>query len=311
MTKNSEFGFIEQIKSLFLNLGDENIEGIGDDCAIIPVSEDESFVITTDILVEDVHFLISAISAYELGRKSLAVNLSDVASMGSRAVASMLSIAVSSELRGEWLSEFMRGYHSLSLEHNVKLIGGDTSSSKGKIAINVVAIGRVENKNIKKRSAAKVGDGIYVVGKLGESAKGLQDILHGDNTSYLAKIHNTPRAQLLEGEYLGGCSEVNAMIDLSDGLASDLGHILELSGVDARVDLDAVPTDFDYQTAVCGGEDYKLLFTSKDEKFMENYKGEQIYKIGEIIAKKDTNPKIHWILNGCKTENDWKGFTHF
>ena len=148
----TEFGFIDHIKELFATLPDNGFEGIGDDCAVLPVGEGESLVFTTDMLAEGVHFLRSATSPRELGRKSLAVNLSDVASMGARPVATLLSLSLPTDTAGTWAEEFMVGYRELSEAFGVTLAGGDTTRSAAGITINVTAIGRIADAHIKRRS---------------------------------------------------------------------------------------------------------------------------------------------------------------
>ena len=258
--KKSEFGFIEDIAKLFGALPHHGFEPIGDDCTVLPIGE-EALVMTTDMLVEDIHFLRGASSAEEVGEKSLMVNISDVAAMGAKPVATLLSIALPESAQGEWSEQFMRGYYEASKREGVALVGGDTTASRDKIAINVVAIGRAPLSNIKRRSDAKIGDAICVTGKLGISSKGLVDIMFGDLNTAAAKAHRRAQARTAEGEFLGTRQEVHAMMDISDGIASDINHITELSKVGARIELDSVPTDYDIRYATTGGEDYELLFT--------------------------------------------------
>ena len=175
----TEFGFIDRIKDLFATLPDNGFEGIGDDCAVLPVGGGESLVFTTDMLAEGVHFLRTATSARGLGRKSLAVNLSDVASMGARPIATLLSLSLPDDATGAWAEEFMQGYRELSQEFGVTLAGGDTTRSAAGITINVTAIGRAADTHIKRRSGARPGDVIFTAGALGASGAGLRDILAG------------------------------------------------------------------------------------------------------------------------------------
>jgi thiamine-monophosphate kinase len=333
-----EFEFIEMIKRRFEGIGDETIRGIGDDCAVIPVSETESLVVTTDMLIEGVHFLRHATSARELGAKSLAVNLSDVAAMGARPVASFLSIALPEDARGGgnahsggnahggWAEEFMEGYREMSARHGVALAGGDTTASLSGVAINVTVIGRAANSRLKFRSGARAGDIVAVNGVLGESAAGLREILAGESASGksdaghknsrcrrsdYAGVHRSPVPQVAEGEWLGGRTEVTAMMDLSDGLASDLKHVLKASGAEvaaegaglgaslgaslgARIELTAVPVPRDLEfedaveLAVTGGEDYKLLVCVEADGFealAADYRarfGKELYAVGRI-----------------------------
>ena len=312
----TEFGLIEYVARLFGDVDRQGWESIGDDCTVLPIGGGEVLVMTTDMLQEDVHFLRGATSAYELGRKSLTVNLSDVAAMGIKPVAALLSLALPSDATDEWAKEFLDGFHSLAAEHEVALVGGDTTSSKSGISINVVAIGRGKAECVKRRVAAQAGDVIFVGDKLGASALGLKDILRGEYATSLADIHRNPVAQIAEGEWLGTREEVHAMMDLSDGLASDLCHILKLSHCGAEVDVEAIPAvEGDVESAVCGGEDYKLLFTvaeSAAEQLKQDFRehfGKEIYPVGRITASSEA--EICWMENGRKITPQWRGFSHF
>lgn len=309
----TEFGLIEEIVALFKKVPMCGFEGIGDDCAVLPIGEDESLLFTTDMLVEGVHFLRNSISPKELGAKSLAVNLSDVAAMGAVPVASMLSLSLPKESLGEWTTEFMVGYHELSSKYNVPLVGGDTTASKGGVVINVVAIGRVKNKNIKRRSSAVVGDVVFVSGELGASGAGLQDILNGNFNSPNAMIHRNPIPQIVEGIWLGSRVEVHAMMDISDGIASDVRHIIEKSNVGVEIEMNAIPTKVDVKTAATAGEDYKLLFTvsagdsvALQEHFEAKF-GDSIYPIGRVTDGKE----LVWLEDGAVKDVGWQGFRHY
>lgn len=311
----TEFGFIDSLQKLFSGLPANGFEGIGDDCAVLPIGKDESLVFTADMLVEGVHFLRHATSAAELGRKSLAVNLSDVASMGARPVATLLSLSLPADATGEWAEEFMQGYHSLSEAFGVALIGGDTTSSKNGVTINVTAIGRAPSVNLKRRSAAQAGDIIFTAGELGASGAGLRDILAGRLDTPLAAIHRAPRPQVAEGIWLGARPEVHAMMDISDGIASDLRHILERSDQGAEVDLEQIPVapGADLRTAVCAGEDYKLLFTASADaaerlaaEFAARF-GAPLRPIGRITSAAG----LQWLRDKKPQPLDWQGFTHY
>jgi thiamine-monophosphate kinase len=326
-----EFEFIESVRRAFEGVGNGDIVGIGDDCAVLPIScgegnhPTEAFVVTTDMLIEGVHFLREAGSARELGAKSLAVNLSDVAAMGARPVASFLSIALPAECRGGWADEFMEGYREISERHGVRLAGGDTTASIGGVAINVTAIGRAPLSRLKYRSGARVGDVVAVGGPLGESAAGLRDILAGRFDTALAAVHRNPVPQVAEGEWLGSRSEVHSMIDLSDGLASDLLHILRASGeadgvplpLSAEIELTAIPTPVDTELAVAGGEDYKLLFTVAPEEFARlaedflKHFGAPLHPIGRVTEGQSAPPEIRWLERGLPVEKNLRGFVHF
>ena len=310
--KKSEFGFIGDIAKMFATLPHHGFEPIGDDCTVLPMG-DEALVMTTDMLVEDIHFLRGASSAEEVGEKSLMVNISDVAAMGAKPVATLLSIALPESAQGEWAQQFMQGYYNASEREGVALVGGDTTASRDKIAINVVAIGRAPLANIKRRSDAKIGDAICVTGKLGISSKGLVDIMFGDLNTAAAKAHRRAQARTTEGAWLGERNEVHAMMDISDGIASDINHIVKLSNVGARVELNNIPTDYDIRYATTGGEDYELLLTVADDsveslaKALYEATGTTLTKIGEIT---DTGC-VEWLEGGVPTKLELKGFTHF
>ena len=311
----TEFGFIEKICARFADLPLNGFEGIGDDCAVLPVAEDEALLFTADLLNEGVHFLRSATSPRELGGKALAVNLSDIAAMGGRPVATLLSLALPPDAGEAWAEEFMEGYHALSARYGVALAGGDTTRSGQGITINVTAIGRAPLSCIKRRSAARPGDVLFTTGTLGASGAGLRDLLAGRLDTPSAVEHRNPRPQVEEGLWLGMRQEVHAMMDLSDGLASDLRHILDRSGVGAEVHLEQIPVaeGSDLRTAACGGEDYKLLFTADAEgagrletAFLQRF-GTPLHPLGRITGTRE----LVWLKNENPVPLDWHGFTHY
>ena len=310
--KKSEFGFIGDIATLFGSLPHSGFEPIGDDCTVLPMG-DEALVMTTDMLVEDIHFLRGASSPEEVGEKSLMVNISDVAAMGATPIATLLSIALPESAQGEWAERFMRGYYDASAREGVALVGGDTTASRDKISINVVAVGRTPMANVKRRSAAKVGDVIAVTGKLGISSKGLVDIMFGDLNTEAAKFHRRGQARTAEGVWLGAREEVHAMMDISDGIGSDIKHIMEQSKVGATINLEQVPTDYDIRYATTGGEDYELLLTVEPSAFdtvakaLKDATGTTLTAIGTIT---DTET-LTWLDNGTPSDIEIRGFEHF
>jgi thiamine-monophosphate kinase len=213
---------------------------------------------------------------------------------------------------GVWIDAFLAGYHALSTQFGVPLLGGDTTSARDRLTVSVTAIGRAENTHLKRRGDAKPGDRIFVTGYLGDSAQGLQDMLSGRDTPFIA-LHNKPEPFVNEGIWLGGRNEVHAMMDISDGIASDLMHILQMSGVGAEVSLDMIPTNTPIELAVAGGEDYKLLLTADvgaAARLAEDYKakfGEPLYEIGRIVAGEE----IRWLDRGNPVLLECEGFAHF
>ncbi len=316
----SEFSLIDHIQTSFENLVQPDYLTIGDDCAVLPYSDTQFMVITTDMLVGGVHFLQEGISPFELGAKSVAVNLSDLAAMGAQPLGVTLSMAIPSGVDDEYLREFVRGVRNA----NVMMLGGDTTSSKDAFTISITALGLVEKEHLKLRSGAKVGDKIYVTAPLGDSGAGLHALLRGESSELAKELiyaHHNPRAHLTEGVSLGSLPQVGAMMDISDGLASDLRHILRASNCSAIIDTERIPMSenlLNYckeesldplRFALEGGEDYCLLFTASSPL---DQLGFCVYEIGEIVendpSKKSSQHTICWLP---ESSNDYRGFTHF
>ena len=270
-----EFGLIERIRERFP--APDKVTGIGDDCAILPPQYGADTLVSADMLVEGTHFLRKDISPQDLGWKSAAVNLSDIAAMGGKPTGTLLSLALPANLETEWVDAFLDGYAELSKRFDVPLLGGDTTASPDRICINVTVLGECPTRFARKRGDAKVDDLVCVTGPLGDSAAGLKAILAGverdaDVQTLIGK-HYRPVPRVKEGQELRLNLGVHAMMDISDGIGSDLDHILEASEVDADIDMDAIPLSLalkrvcarhgwdPLELAVGGGEDYELLFT--------------------------------------------------
>jgi thiamine-monophosphate kinase len=330
LTEIGEFGFINRFSNKFDSLIKNSDMGIGDDCAIISINETDCYVATTDLLIEDVHFLKNKISPSELGYKSLAVNLSDIAAMGAQPLYSFLSIGIPEATNIDYLDGFMAGYQKLSEKFGVPLMGGDTTKSIDKLVINVLVIGQCKKSKIRLRSMAQNGDLLCVTGNLGDSAAGLKVMLDklelNSQNKELIQRHHLPEPRINEGQFLAKQDSVHAMMDISDGIASDLTHILKDSQKSATVHLDKLPTsdllqksasinNWDiFDLASAGGEDYELLFSLSPKNFEQvnsEYKKlflKQISVIGEIS---DGQPKIKWLKNGTEIKNGKSGFNHF
>ncbi len=325
-----EFGFIERFKPWFNKLVPGNTAGIGDDCSVIPVNDTEDWVITTDLLTEGVHFLQEAITPWQLGYKALAVNLSDIAAMGAMPVGSFLSIAIPGEVTVEYLDDFMKGYLELSQKYNTPLLGGDTTKSLKHLAVNVCVVGKCSKGQAKMRNRAKENDVVCVTGYLGDSAGGLQVLLNHlimtSDHNYLKMKHHLPEPRLDEGQYLAAMPGVHAMMDISDGIASDLTHILKTSDKSAEIDINRLPVsdvlrrvakqqEWSHEDlAIAGGEDYELLCTIAPEHlqttcdgFLSRF-GKPLVPVGTIETG---SPSIQWLKNGTKITLDKTGFNHF
>lgn len=269
----SEFGLIQRYFTSQSLTNPVNRLGVGDDCALLSVPVGSELAVTVDTMVEGVHFFAGA-DPRELGRKLLAVNLSDLAAMGASPVSATLALTLP-EVNEQWLALFAEGLLDLARQFSVDLIGGDTT--RGPLTLTVQALGIVPEGRALKRSTAKVGDFIFVTGTgLGDSGLGLkvqQGYQSIDPVAALQKFHS-PEPRVVEGlkirEYASSC------IDLSDGIASDLTHILERSGVGATLDWDKIPLSgpvkeyiektADWKLPLSAGEDYELCFTVSPDK---------------------------------------------
>jgi thiamine-monophosphate kinase len=325
-----EFGFIARMARPFLKGLPPETRGIGDDCAVLPWNKRERLLVTTDMLIEDRHFIRKRVTAADLGYKALAVNLSDIAAMGGRPKWALLSVGIPAEIGLDWLDGFFRGWREAAKPSGVRLVGGDTTKSPGGIIINVVVIGLVRAGREKLRSTARVGEVVAVTGTLGDSGGGLKILLGGGaknrDEARLVRAHHRPRPHLEEGKWLGARSGARAMMDVSDGIDSDLRWIMEQSIVGADIDLDKLPISpelgrvalsrgFDaIETAAAGGEDYCLLVTVAPENFdkisaaFERRFGRPLTAIGTIRPK---SAGLRYFRRGRRTLLRSRGFDHF
>ena len=325
-----EFGLIKRFSQQFLQDLPGEITGIGDDCAIIPLNNKEALLYTTDMLIEDRHFVRDKITSYDLGQKSLAVNLSDIAAMGGNPKSAYLSIGIPANIELEWLDEFFRGIKDLCLQTRTYLLGGDTTKSPESLIINIGVIGIAKLSKIKRRSTARPGDIICITDVVGDSGGGLKILLNNlplDNDAvYLVGRHNCPKAQIEEGKWFSEREEVNAMIDVSDGIESDIHRLMESSNVGAEIEINTVPISKIlrklsekynwnvHEIALSGGEDYCLMLTIPEEyvdgiisKYEIKFK-KPLYKIGKITG---LTGKLTFIKDGKIIDFNKHGFDHF
>lgn len=310
-----EFDFIKDIRNLFP--APSGTRGIGDDCAVFPQESGFDTLVSTDMLVEGTHFLADDIEPFRLGWKSAAVNFSDIAAMGGSPVGSFLALALPRKLPEQWEDEFLRGYRQVSERFGFPLLGGDTTASSDRICICITVVGKVESGAAKLRSSALPGDLVCVTGNLGESAAGLEAILRkmprNGLVQRLIDRHYLPLPRMEEGRELAGGGGVHAMMDISDGIGSDLRHILEESGVGAEIDVSSIPISGDLalfcrehgldalELACSGGEDYELLFTVAPEC-------EPLLKVEHsVIGRITEGDDLVWKGSG----KDYTGFRHF
>ncbi len=315
--KKGEFELIDTIREMFPV--PEGSLGIGDDCAVIPQKGGMDTLVSTDMLIEGSHFLLSDVSAEDLGWKSAAVNISDIAGMGGRPVATFLSFAIPRGTDDSFIDGFMKGYREISSKYGIPLLGGDTVASDNTMCINVAILGEAPAGKARLRSMADTGDTIYVSGPLGDSGAGLKVILEGiergATENALVHRHYRPEPRVELGMKLSGIDGVHAMMDISDGVASDLEHILAASGVSAEIDVRKLPLSEDLKKAcglhgwdavrlaLEGGEDYELLITADPSLDLSPF---GLTSIGRI-KEKGAEP-INWIGT---TSMDYKGYHQF
>jgi len=326
-----EFGFIETIKDNCHYSFNHLIQGIGDDCAVIGPYNGNVFLITTDMLVEDIHFILGKIDPQHLGQKVIAVNLSDIAAMGGTPLHGVISMAIPKYMYVTPIHAIYNGMKEMCRRYSLNLIGGDTCASPHKLIINVAIIGEAPEKEVLYRKGAKPGDKIYVTGTLGDSAGGLKLVTEEFSApesvaAVLMEAHNLPVPCIETGRMIAQSKLADAMIDLSVGFVSDLRHICEASGVGASLLHHSIPISDEiqlfaknnnldpYELGLYGGEDYRLLITVPPEncgRFESLFKEDtshHIYEVGEITAKKG----IQMVMEDGKEENlTVRGYDHF
>lgn len=250
---------------------------VGDDCALLTSTANKALAVSTDVLVEGVHFF-KQVDPYSLGYKALAINLSDLAAMGAKPFAFLLSLTLP-EADATWLAQFSAGLYACADEYQIDLVGGNTAH--GPLNINITVMGEVDQQQALRRDRAKVGDDIYVTGYLGGAALGLQSITSNMstlNTEQALARFNMPKPQIVLAQKLLGLA--HAAIDISDGLAQDLTHILAASKLGATLWLNEVPVFMGstLELALNGGEDYELCFTAPITH------REQIQQLGQQLS---------------------------
>ena len=327
----SEFDFIRSIKDNCLFTSEKIIKGIGDDCAVIGPYNGKVLLITTDLLIQDVHFILEKIPPEHIGQKAVAVNLSDIAAMGGKALHLFISLGIPKSMDLETLHSIYHGIKTMCKDYRVDILGGDTSASMDKLMINITLIGEAFEEEVLYRTGAESGDDLYVTGTLGDSAAGLKLIKEEFSapqaiSSALKIAHTLPFPFIEVGRMIAQSRLASAMIDISDGLLSDLQHICKENKVGAdlfRADLplseelralSEINAFSPYELALSGGEDYRLLVTvphNNKEPFKKMFiKGSacHVYRVGRITEKAGIR-----IIGPDGTEKPLKtrGFNHF
>jgi thiamine-monophosphate kinase len=331
-----EFGLINHLTSNFESKNESTLKAIGDDAAVIYLNDEESTLISTDLLIEGVHFNLMYMPLKHLGYKAVAVNVSDICAMNGVCEQITVSIAVSNRFQTEALEELYKGIQLACENYNVDLIGGDTTSSQLGLMISITAIGKAKNSEITYRDGAKEHDLLVVTGDLGGAYIGLQ-VLEREKEVYKANPNIQPdldghdyiiQRQLkpeARKDIIGYLKELEviptSMIDISDGLASEIMHLCKASNVgchiyDEKIPIDAQTSiaaiDFNLDPATCvlnGGEDYELLFTIKQSDFDKVKGNPNMSIIGHMTHPNDG---IYFIdKNGSAIELQAMGWDHF
>ncbi len=309
----NEFSFIDYLKKKISSSRQVSV-GIGDDAAVLSIAKKRHLVVSTDVIVEGVDFVLKKLSPEKIARKALTINLSDLAAMGAKPTAFVITIGKPKYISTAWLKRFYDGLLKIAREYGVACVGGDFSTSKEFFA-SVAIFGEARPHQVIARAGAKVGDWIGVTGTLGGS---------------ILRKHYDFSPRVKEGEFLAGGKFVNSMIDISDGLVQDFMHILQASKVGAVLDLDKIPVSSDakklsrgnsaqaLKRALSDGEDFELLFTvSLRQKLMlerawkKRFSKVPLSWIGKIEGKK---PVIRWMKKGrtvLAPKLSKTGYSHF
>ena len=321
-----EFGFIDGIAAHVQQA--QVVCGIGDDCAVMALDDDRVRLVTVDTMVEGVHFVQEA-SPEGVGHKLLSVSLSDVAAMGGKPTDAVVAVSAPGDCDAGYVERLYNGIFACADRFGVVIVGGDTTRTSGPLVLSLTLTGEMARERVCYRSGAQVGDAVYVSGTLGDAAGGLAVVLgevnmESDDRQYLLRRLHRPEPHVALGQALSEAGIVTAMIDVSDGVASDLKHICRQSSVSAIILENAIPTSsaFDrfcemggqsrMNLALGGGEDYELLFTVRSgqveildalsDKFPFYRMGEIIEGRGQIILESG---------DGKRAEVDKAGYDHF
>lgn len=323
-----EFTLIDMIKQDTINKADQVVIGIGDDAAVLKVAPEHLQLVTTDMLVEQVHFDLKTTSAWQLGYKAIGVNLSDIAAMGGIPRHVVISIGIPKTLTTDFVVSLYEGMKEICREFSVNIVGGDTVASPHGLVINVTVMGEVEPENLQRRAGASVGELVVVTGTLGDSGCGLDLLLQGDWQGHefalpLVTKHLMPQPQVVIGPMLAQLGS-RSMNDISDGLASEVNEIALASQVGMRIYRQQLPLSkeliegskllgksaIDY--ALYGGEDYQLVFTIGREQFKLLAQVDiktSLTVVGEVI------PRDQGVLlvaeDGSTSLLEAKGYNHF
>jgi thiamine-monophosphate kinase len=287
--------------------------GIGDDCAVLPIPRGHEALVTTDFSLEGMHFRRDWHPPESVGHRCLARGLSDIAAMGGVPQAAFLSLALPADLPQQWADRFIAGLLKLADRFSVRLAGGDTAQSPDGVLADIVVLGSVPKGQAILRSGARAGDFIYVTGTLGAAVADLDRLRHGEKPNPKShRKHFFPEPRIAVGQFLREKKLASAMIDISDGLSTDLDHICEESKTGAVVHaalLPAISGKDGLMFALHGGDEYELLFTARaNRRIPKQVADVPVTRIGEVTRGRQmklagTNGKLELLKPG--------GWEHF
>ncbi|MFQ5637047.1 MAG: thiamine-phosphate kinase [bacterium] len=280
-----EFGLIAKIKELVSAPSENVLLGIDDDAAAIELPDGQILLLTTDALLEGIHFDLSYFNFYKLGWRALAASISDIAAMGGQPQYALVTLSVPPDLSVENVTELVRGMKDLASTYQTSIVGGDTIESPDKMQVSVTVTGLVAKDDLVPRSGARIGDTVFVTGCLGGAQAGLKVLKSsGCNRKLQTHVidkHLPPKPRVEEARFLVENFSIHSMIDISDGLASEIHHICQQSHVGAELIAEQIPIESETESvaehfgeavleyALYGGEDFELLFTAPEERVAE------------------------------------------
>lgn len=328
-----EFPLIDRIARIAAIERADVIVGIGDDVAVLETRKEGWLLAKVDSQVEGVHFRRETILPRHLGRRSLAINLSDIAAAGGQPQFALVSLALPPSIEVDWVDEFYRGLREEGDRYSVALVGGNMARSPGGVFVDVFVLGWVQGPHLLLRSGARPGDQVIVTGTLGDSKAGLSLLLDpsllmpDEDRDLLLARHFTPTPRLAEAHVIASSGKATAMIDVSDGLSSDIGHICDCSQVGVRLWAERLPISpaarsvarlthqAPWRLATEGGEDYELCFTVPAESVegliyvIEQETGTSVTVVGEVLPAEEGR----WLVleDGDQVPLEAKGWDHF
>jgi thiamine-monophosphate kinase len=328
-----EFPLIDRIAQIIATDQADILVGVGDDVAVLAIGNDQLLLATVDSQVEGVHFLRHLSTAYQLGRRALAINLSDIAAMGGQPKFALISLALPKDTEVAWVEDLYRGLRAEADRYRVSIVGGNMARSPDSICVDVTLLGQVKQEQLLLRTGARPGDRVLVTGQLGQAAAGLKlaldpalPLASTERETLLAR-YLTPEPRLSESAVIARSAQATAMLDVSDGLSSDVGHICDQSGVGVRIWADALPVSLAvrrmaeltgtpwWQLALAGGEDFELCFTTSPDVAEElsatvlQKTGTPVTEVGEILPVEQGRRLV--LPDGQEVTLEPSGWEHF